>query len=63
MGKAWLVTSGVPLAVRDLLGHRSISTTEIYAHLLPNIARAAVEKIAGCYTSCHTSDDVKRKSL
>ncbi len=43
---AWLVTAGVPLPeVRDLLGHRSITTTEKYAHLSPDNVRAAVETL------------------
>ena len=41
---AWLVTAGVPLPeVRDLLGHKSIKTTETYAHLAPENLRAAVK--------------------
>jgi len=40
---AWLVMRGVPLiVVRDLLGHKSIKTTEIYAHLAPDNIRAGV---------------------
>ena len=40
---AWLVQAGVPLdRVRDLLGHSSIATTEIYAHLAPENVREAV---------------------
>lgn len=40
---AWLVSAGVPLpAVRDLLGHASVQTTEIYAHLAPENVRDAV---------------------
>ncbi|MBS1675706.1 MAG: hypothetical protein JSS74_17290 [Actinobacteria bacterium] len=31
---------GVPLGrIADLLGHASVSTTEIYAHFLPSAAR------------------------
>jgi len=45
---AWLVTAGVPLTeVRDLLGHRSITMTERYAHLSPENVRAAVARIEG----------------
>jgi integrase len=40
---AWLVTAGAPLsAVRDLLGHSSITMTERYAHLSPDSVRKAV---------------------
>lgn len=40
---AWLVSAGVPLsAVRDLLGHSSVTMTERYAHLAPDTVRAAV---------------------
>lgn len=40
---AWLVSAGVPLsAVRDLLGHSTITMTERYAHLAPERVRSAV---------------------
>ena len=43
---AWLVQAGVPLPeVRDLLGHRSVTVTERYAHLAPENVRAAVVKL------------------
>ena len=43
---AWLVQAGVPLdRVRDLLGHSSIATTEIYAHLAPENVREAVNML------------------
>ena len=43
---AWLVQAGVPLdRVRDLLGHTSIATTEIYAHLAPENVREAVNML------------------
>ncbi len=45
---AWLVTAGVPLiVVRDLLGHSSITTTEIYAHLAPDNVRQALTLLEG----------------
>lgn len=41
---AHLVSGGVPLAeVRDLLGHKSVTVTERYAHLAPARVRKAVE--------------------
>lgn len=40
---SWLVQRGVPLqVVSSLLGHKSIKTTERYAHLAPEQGRAAV---------------------
>ncbi len=46
---AWLVQANVRLdRVRDLLGHRSIETTEIYAHLAPDDIREAVDAL-----KCH----------
>lgn len=36
---SWLASAGVPLGrIAELLGHRSITTTEIYAHFLPATA-------------------------
>lgn len=36
---SWLAMDGTPLGrIADLLGHRSITTTEIYAHFLPSSA-------------------------
>jgi site-specific recombinase XerD len=41
-----LVMSGVDLTtVQKLLGHASIETTQIYAHLAPDHLRAAMETI------------------
>jgi len=34
---SWLAQGGISLhQLRDLMGHTSVTTTEIYAHLLPN---------------------------
>ncbi len=44
---AWLVQAGAALdRVRNLLGHTSVATTEIYAHLAPENVREAVNKLA-----------------
>lgn len=52
---AWLVSSGASLsAVRDLLGHRTVTTTEIYAHLAPTAVREAVGKLDACHAIGHT---------
>lgn len=43
---SWLVQSSIPLAeVQKLLGHSSVVTTEIYAHLEHENLRNAVETI------------------
>jgi site-specific recombinase XerD len=42
-----LIMSGADLyTVQKLLGHSSIKTTEIYAHLAPDYLRSAVEKLS-----------------
>jgi site-specific recombinase XerD len=45
-----LVQNGVPLyTIKELLGHSSISTTEIYSHLNMDSLREAVKKLdTGC---------------
>lgn len=44
---AWLVMAGVELIViRDLLGHSSVTVTEIYAHLSPKQVRVALEQLS-----------------
>ena len=52
---SWLVMEGVPLLqVSRLLGHRSITQTERYAHLAPESSRALVEVLAGNANSSST---------
>ncbi|MEM7814711.1 MAG: tyrosine-type recombinase/integrase [Candidatus Aenigmatarchaeota archaeon] len=41
---SWLVMNGVSLkVVQELLGHSDIRTTQIYAHLAPEVLREAIE--------------------
>lgn len=41
---AWLASAGIPLfTISKLLGHASVKTTEIYAHLAPDTQAAAVD--------------------
>jgi len=43
---SWLAIAGVDLiTIRDLMGHRNIETTEIYAHLRPDSKASAVQKV------------------
>ena len=45
---SWLAMKGVPLRViQAILGHASITTTEIYSHLLPDTMQAAVQQTFG----------------
>jgi integrase len=44
---SWLVMQGVSIyVVRDLLGHASVTQTEIYAHLAPDQGAAAVQRLS-----------------
>ena len=52
---SWLVMEGVPLLeVSRLLGHRSITQTERYAHLAPESSRELVGVLAGKANSSST---------
>ena len=45
---SWLAMKGVPLRViQVILGHQSITTTEIYSHLLPETITAAMDATFG----------------
>jgi len=42
---SWLAIKGVPLQfIQELLGHSSITVTQIYAHLRPDVLREALEE-------------------
>lgn len=43
----WLAASGNILAVKEQLGHASLSTTQIYARLQPTVARSAADGLDG----------------
>ena len=44
--RAALVITGVPLnVVQELLGHKDIHMTMVYAHLAPNAKKAAVDRL------------------
>jgi len=48
---------GVPLKViQELLGHASIVTTMIYAHLAPHVARDVVRVFGPSAPACHHPD-------
>ena len=45
---SWLAMQGVSLRIiQAILGHQSITTTEIYAHLMPEAMQAAMEQVFG----------------
>jgi integrase len=45
---SWLAQSGQPMtAIRDLMGHSSVSVTSRYSHLAPEHLRAAVKSLPG----------------
>lgn len=45
---SWLAMKGVSLRViQQILGHKTITTTEIYSHLSPNVVRDAMERTFG----------------
>jgi len=57
---SWLVSAGQSLsAVRDLLGHSTITMTERYAHLAPEHVRAAVAVLDR--VACHDLVTLKGK--
>jgi integrase len=55
---SWLVQEGVSLAeIRDLLGHKTVTMTERYAHVAPENLRAATERLT---QSAHTEHHRER---
>ena len=60
-----LVQHGVPLyTIKELLGHSSISTTEIYSHLNMETLRKAVGKLDTPHTSLITNGEgVKQPNI
>jgi integrase/recombinase XerD len=59
-----LLEDGVNLIyIRDLLGHASVITTEIYAKTNPELKRVAIEKPARRVILSTHFDDVTRNNL
>jgi site-specific recombinase XerC len=59
-----LLENGVNLIyIRDILGHASIVTTEIYAKANPEMKRQAVEAAAGKTLGPSRYDHTSRKDL
>jgi integrase len=56
---SWLVMRGKPLyTVGRLMGHRDIRMTRRYAHLAPEVRKAAVSRLEGFLTGGHGGDAV-----
>ena len=59
-----LLESGVELIyIRDILGHSSVTTTEIYARVCTSKKRAALEKVYEDVAESNSDDWVKNKDL
>jgi integrase len=55
---SWLAINGTSLyTIKELMGHSSITMTERYAHLCPDHKRAAILKIAGCWSSADSDQE------
>ena len=58
---SWLAIQGTSLyEIKELLGHRSIEMTERYAHLLPDVKRKAVNRLAETFKE-HTEKSESEK--
>lgn len=58
---SYLVMSGVDLyTVSQLLGHKDLSTTQIYAHLSPEHLRQSINRLQIGHKIGHTSENEKR---
>jgi integrase len=59
-----LLEDGVNLIyIRDLLGHASVTTTEIYAKANPELKRVAIERAAAHVVPATTYDNATRSRL
>ena len=59
-----LLENGVNLIyIRDLLGHASVTTTEIYSKANPEIKRKHIEEASGLIIDHDDYDDEKQEEL
>lgn len=56
---SWLAIQGTPIiSIRDLLGHKSLSMTERYAHLSPDMKRDATLALEASFNASRTGKKV-----
>ncbi|MET3709318.1 site-specific recombinase XerD [Arthrobacter sp. UYEF6] len=59
-----LLENGVnPIYIRDILGHASVITTEIYAKASPEMKRQAIEAVAAKTLGISNYDQTARRDL
>ncbi len=60
---SWLAIQGTSLyEIKELMGHKSITMTERYAHLMPDVKLKAVNKLANDFTSFISESETDQKS-
>ena len=53
---SWLALQGTPIVeIKELLGHRTLTMTERYAHLIPDQKKAAVQNMAKAFSESQQS--------
>ena len=57
---SWLAIQGTSLyEIMELMGHKDIKMTQRYAHLMPSVKRAAVNKMAATFLNHQKEEDPK----
>jgi len=61
---SWLAIQGTPLfTIKELMGHKSLSMTERYAHLIPDHKRAAVKGLEDKFNTSRENKEAKIMQL
>jgi len=57
---SWLAINGTPIyTIKELMGHKTLAMTERYSHLIPDIKREAINKIADIMNNSNNDESVK----